>query len=253
MPSWAPEAFQSGLVLGALLGLVLYNSAVLAEIMRAGILSLPRGQGEAASALGMTYRQSLRYVILPQGLRRMVPATVSQLITLNKDTTLVSIIAITEVMRRARIVTVVELLHRRRGADPARLHLRRLPVRDRQLRAVAAVAAARAARAQDHGHEDEARARARGPGRRRPGLGDDPPGWGTASIEGGGSGAPAGSGSPSSRARRGSRARSRVKGHRQLRAWYRHPRPPRACVIGFREQRDRSRGGAELEFLTGNR
>ena len=52
MPSWAPEAFQSGLVLGALLGLVLYNSAVLAEIMRAGILSLPKGQGEAASALG---------------------------------------------------------------------------------------------------------------------------------------------------------------------------------------------------------
>jgi His/Glu/Gln/Arg/opine family amino acid ABC transporter permease subunit len=105
MPSWAPEAFQSGLVLGAFLGLVLYNSAVLAEIMRAGILSLPRGQGEAASALGLTRAQALRYVILPQGLRRMVPATVSQLITLNKDTTLVSIIAITEVMRRGRIVT----------------------------------------------------------------------------------------------------------------------------------------------------
>jgi His/Glu/Gln/Arg/opine family amino acid ABC transporter permease subunit len=104
VPAWAPEAFQSGLVLGALMALVLYNSAVLAEIMRAGILSLPRGQGEAASALGMTYRQSMRHVILPQGLRRMVPATVSQLITLNKDTTLVSIIAITEVMRRGRIV-----------------------------------------------------------------------------------------------------------------------------------------------------
>jgi aspartate/glutamate/glutamine transport system permease protein len=105
MPGWAPEAFQSGLVLGALLGLVLYNSAVLAEIMRAGILSLSRGQAEAASALGLTYTQSMRHVILPQGLRRMVPATVSQLITLNKDTTLVSIIAITEVMRRGRIVT----------------------------------------------------------------------------------------------------------------------------------------------------
>jgi putative glutamine transport system permease protein len=105
VPGWAPEAFQSGLVLGALMALVLYNSAVLAEIMRAGILSLPRGQGEAAAALGMTYTQSLRHVILPQGLRRMVPATVSQLITLNKDTTLVSIIAITEVMRRGRIVT----------------------------------------------------------------------------------------------------------------------------------------------------
>ena len=105
IPGWAPEAFQSGLMLAGLSGLVLYNSAVLAEIMRAGILSLPRGQSEAASALGMSYRQRMRHVVLPQGLRRMVPATVSQLITLNKDTTLVSIIAITEVMRRARTVT----------------------------------------------------------------------------------------------------------------------------------------------------
>ena len=105
MPSWAPEAFQSGLMLAGLSGLVLYNSAVLAEIMRAGILSLPRGQAEAASALGMSYGQRMRHVVLPQGLRRMVPAMVSQLITLNKDTTLVSIIAITEVMRRARTVT----------------------------------------------------------------------------------------------------------------------------------------------------
>jgi aspartate/glutamate/glutamine transport system permease protein len=105
VPGWAPEAFESGFVFAALIGLVLYNSAVLAEIMRAGILSLPRGQSEAALALGLSYRQSMRHVVLPQGLRRMVPATVSQLITLNKDTTLVSIIAITEVMRRGRIVT----------------------------------------------------------------------------------------------------------------------------------------------------
>jgi ABC-type amino acid transport system permease subunit len=73
--------------------------------MRAGILSLDRGQNEAARALGMSYRQSMRFVVLPQGLRRMVPATVSQLITLNKDTTLVSIVAIPEVMRHGRIVT----------------------------------------------------------------------------------------------------------------------------------------------------
>jgi His/Glu/Gln/Arg/opine family amino acid ABC transporter permease subunit len=105
IPGWAPDAWQSGLMLAGLGGLVLYNSAVLAEIMRAGILSLPRGQGEAASALGLNYRQRMRHVILPQGLRGMVPAMVSQLITLNKDTTLVSIIAITEVMRRARTVT----------------------------------------------------------------------------------------------------------------------------------------------------
>ena len=104
VPGWAPEAFESGLILGAFIALVAYNSAVLAEIMRAGILSLARGQGEAASALGMTYRQSLRHVILPQGLRRMVPALVGQLITLNKDTTLVSIIGIQEAVRRGRIV-----------------------------------------------------------------------------------------------------------------------------------------------------
>jgi His/Glu/Gln/Arg/opine family amino acid ABC transporter permease subunit len=104
-PDFLPEVLQTGRVFAALLALVLYNSAVLAEIMRAGILSLDRGQGEAASALGLSYAQSMRLVILPQGLRRMVPATVSQLITLNKDTTLVSIIAIQEVMRHGRIVT----------------------------------------------------------------------------------------------------------------------------------------------------
>ena len=105
IPSFLPEALQSGRVLAAILGLVLYNSAMLAEIMRAGIQSLDRGQNEAARGLGMSYRQSMRFVVLPQGLRRMVPATVSQLITLNKDTTLVSIVAIQEVMRHGRIVT----------------------------------------------------------------------------------------------------------------------------------------------------
>ena len=105
IPGWFPEALQDELVLGALLGLVLYNSAVLCEIMRSGIQSLDRGQHEAAASLGLTYTQQMRLVILPQGLRRMVPATVSQLITLNKDTTLVSIIAIQEVIGRAGNIT----------------------------------------------------------------------------------------------------------------------------------------------------
>ena len=105
IPGWFPEALQDELVLGALLGLVLYNSAVLCEIMRSGIQSLDRGQREAAASLGLTYTQQMRRVILPQGLRRMVPATVSQLITLNKDTTLVSIIAIQEVIGRAGNIT----------------------------------------------------------------------------------------------------------------------------------------------------
>jgi aspartate/glutamate/glutamine transport system permease protein len=104
-PGFLPDVLQTGRVFAALLALVLYNSAVIAEIMRAGIQSLDRGQGEAAASLGLSYAQSMRLVILPQGLRRMVPATVSQLITLNKDTTLVSIIAIQEVVRHGRIVT----------------------------------------------------------------------------------------------------------------------------------------------------
>ena len=104
-PAFLPDALRGELVLAGIIGLVLYNSAVMAEIMRAGILSLDRGQREAASALGMTYRDQMRFVILPQGLRRMVPATVSQLITLNKDTTLVSIITIQEVVRTGRGLT----------------------------------------------------------------------------------------------------------------------------------------------------
>jgi putative glutamine transport system permease protein len=104
-PSFLPDVLRTGRVFAALLALVLYNSAVLAEIMRAGIQSLDRGQGEAAAALGMSYAQRMRIVILPQGLRRMVPATISQLITLNKDTTLVSVLTIQEVMRHARIVS----------------------------------------------------------------------------------------------------------------------------------------------------
>lgn len=104
VPSWLPEAFQNGRIVAAIVGLTLYNSAVIAEIMRAGIQSLERGQGEAAAALGLPYWKSMRLIILPQGLRRMVPATVSQLITLNKDTTLISILSIQEVMRHGRIL-----------------------------------------------------------------------------------------------------------------------------------------------------
>ncbi len=104
-PGFLPAALRSQFILAGIGGLVLYNSAVLAEVFRAGILSLDKGQREAAEALGLSYGQQMRLVVLPQGLRRMVPATVSQLITLNKDTTLVSIIAIQEVVRSGRVLT----------------------------------------------------------------------------------------------------------------------------------------------------
>ncbi|MFH8469853.1 amino acid ABC transporter permease [Streptomyces sp. NPDC017991] len=69
-------------------GLVLYNSSVLAEIVRAGILSLPRGQAEAASAIGLRKNQVMRFILLPQAVTAMLPAIVSQLVVIVKDTAL---------------------------------------------------------------------------------------------------------------------------------------------------------------------
>ncbi|MGA6221677.1 amino acid ABC transporter permease [Streptomyces umbrinus] len=67
-------------------GLVLYNSSVLAEIVRAGILSLPRGQSEAALAVGLRKNQVMRFILLPQAVTAMLPAIVSQLVVIVKDT-----------------------------------------------------------------------------------------------------------------------------------------------------------------------
>lgn len=86
----------------ATLALTIYTSAVLAEILRAGILSIPKGEVDAARSLGLTYRQTMRLVVLPQAISRMVPALVSQMITLVKDTSLASIAAVSELAGFAR-------------------------------------------------------------------------------------------------------------------------------------------------------
>ncbi len=88
----------------AVVALTLYNSAVVAEIMRAGILSIGRGIIEATRALGLSYLQSMRYVAIPMAFRRMAPGLVSQLITLFKDTSLVGILGIFELLRSGRAV-----------------------------------------------------------------------------------------------------------------------------------------------------
>jgi glutamate transport system permease protein len=69
-------------------GLVLYNAAVLAEIVRAGILALPKGQSEAALAIGLRKNQVMRLILLPQSVTAMLPAIVSQLVVIVKDTAL---------------------------------------------------------------------------------------------------------------------------------------------------------------------
>jgi glutamate transport system permease protein len=89
-------------------GLTLYNSAVIGEIFRAGILSLPRGQTEAAYAIGLRRGQTLRLILIPQAVRRMLPALISQLVTLLKDTSLGFVIGYAELLRNGR--TAVEFL-----------------------------------------------------------------------------------------------------------------------------------------------
>lgn len=85
------------------LALAVYNGAVLGEVFRAGIRSLDRGQSEAAYAIGLTYWQAMFLVVLPQAIRRMVPAIVSQLVTLLKDSSLGYVITFEELLRRGRI------------------------------------------------------------------------------------------------------------------------------------------------------
>lgn len=95
-------------ITAGVVALTLYTSCVLSEIVRAGILSLDRGQFEAAASLGLNYHQRLSQVVLPQGLRRMVPAILSQLVTLMKDTSLTSLITVTELARRGQILFQIE-------------------------------------------------------------------------------------------------------------------------------------------------
>lgn len=88
---------------GVVFGLVIYNAAVIAEILRAGIVSLPSGQAEAAYALGLTRSQTMFTILLPQAIRRMLPSLVSQLVVLLKDTSLGFIIGYTELLRVIRL------------------------------------------------------------------------------------------------------------------------------------------------------
>ncbi len=91
------------------IGLTLYNGAVIAEIVRAGILSLPRGQSEAAMSIGLSRGQTLRLVLLPQAVRIMLPALISQLVVLLKDTSLGFVIAYLELLRSGqRVVQVLD-------------------------------------------------------------------------------------------------------------------------------------------------
>lgn len=91
------------------IGLTLYNSVIVAEILRAGVASLPRGQGEAGRAIGMTEGQVMRSILLPQAFRTMLPALISQLVVILKDTSLAAVIGLGyfELLRRGNQISQV--------------------------------------------------------------------------------------------------------------------------------------------------
>ena len=96
-PSWKIDPF-----LYVLIGVALFAGAYLAEVVRGGIQAIPRGQFEAALALGLGYWRMMGLVILPQALRLIIPAIVNSFIALFKDTTLVMIVAIFDLLGQLR-------------------------------------------------------------------------------------------------------------------------------------------------------
>lgn len=88
----------------AVLSLGLFEGAYIAEIFRAGIMAVPRGQWEAALSLGMPVSMAARLVVVPQALRQSLPALAGQMVSLIKDTSLVSAIAVADLTMRTRVV-----------------------------------------------------------------------------------------------------------------------------------------------------
>jgi polar amino acid transport system permease protein len=101
--NFAPMAqYQSNAILLAIVGLVICYGAYVTEIYRAGIQSIPKGQMEAARSQGMTYIQAMRHVILPQAIRTILPPLGNEFIMLIKDSSLVSVVAVADLVRRGR-------------------------------------------------------------------------------------------------------------------------------------------------------
>lgn len=100
-----PEiGIKLGITWSAIIALTIFESAMLAEIIRSGLNSVHKGQMEAGRSSGLSYVQTLWHIILPQGLRSMVPPIVSQFISLLKDTSLAVVIALPDLMHNAQVI-----------------------------------------------------------------------------------------------------------------------------------------------------
>jgi glutamate transport system permease protein len=89
------------------IGLTAYNCVIIAEIIRAGVASLPSGQREAALAIGLTPGATMRLVLLPQAVRVMLPALISQIVVILKDTSLAAVLGLyTELLRQGNLIAL---------------------------------------------------------------------------------------------------------------------------------------------------
>lgn len=102
LPLFLPPGFDIDKLLRALIGVALFASAYMAEVVRGGLQSVPKGQYEAAMAVGLGYWQMMRLVVLPQAIRVVIPGIVNTFIGLFKDTSLVSIIGLFELLGTVR-------------------------------------------------------------------------------------------------------------------------------------------------------
>ncbi|HUV06869.1 MAG TPA: amino acid ABC transporter permease [Spirochaetia bacterium] len=105
LPLFLPPQIRLGTVLRALTGITLFSAAYTAENVRGGLAAIPRGQFEASRALGLNKVLETILIVLPQALRTVIPAIVGQFISLFKDTTLVVIVGLLEVLGIAKAVT----------------------------------------------------------------------------------------------------------------------------------------------------
>jgi general L-amino acid transport system permease protein len=103
-PLFLPQGITINNILRAQVAIILFTAAYIAEVVRGGLQAIPRGQYEAADSIGLSYYLTMRLVILPQALKIVIPPTVQQLISAFKDTSLVVIIALFDILRTTQTV-----------------------------------------------------------------------------------------------------------------------------------------------------
>jgi general L-amino acid transport system permease protein len=102
LPLFVPAGFTVDGLVRALIGIALFAGAYMAEVIRGGLQAIPRGQGEAASALGLSYWKTTGLIVMPQALRHVIPGLVNSFIALFKDTSLVSIVSLFDLLGQLR-------------------------------------------------------------------------------------------------------------------------------------------------------